>query len=334
VLPNPPMARSIHTTRKTLRHIRRQDFSDPDEKAAVLRKARQQLRQKRIIKWRTELERSGIEVPVAGTRVELIPIDVCDQGPYVHHVCSEADIRAVLSALPEAAVEGISRIQLGLGKAYHEESRRGKEDQADPFTGRRSGEVFPGVYSGMILGVYQPRNAVIHLHAFVFDPKELPFEADLVCLYLRLHALATLVHEVAHHHDSRERVGRGRWIFDRYENVEGYAEKMEYFWSREVVLAYLQRTYESKTSNLLGNLDINYRIAKGLVFKTSIGYNRLQCDEISITPGSSQTPNPPANPEGSSNFGKITYNSWIAEPQLEYNRYWGFGKISGQLRAF
>ncbi|OQP62380.1 hypothetical protein A3860_28905 [Niastella vici] len=94
-------------------------------------------------------------------------------------------------------------------------------------------------------------------------------------------------------------------------------------------MAFLLRTYESKTSNLLGNLDINYRIAKGLVFKTSLGYNRLHSDEISITPGSSQVPNGGTSPEGYSYFGKIIYNSWIAEPQLEYNRYWRFGKISG-----
>jgi TonB-linked SusC/RagA family outer membrane protein len=96
-------------------------------------------------------------------------------------------------------------------------------------------------------------------------------------------------------------------------------------------MAFLLRSYESNSNNLLGNLDLNYRIVKGLVFKTSFGYNRLQLDEISITPGSSQAPNPAANPEGTSNFGKITYNSWIAEPQLEYNRYVGMGKISGLI---
>jgi TonB-linked SusC/RagA family outer membrane protein len=93
-------------------------------------------------------------------------------------------------------------------------------------------------------------------------------------------------------------------------------------------LSYLLKTYESKTNNLLGNFDINYRIIKNLVFKTSIGYNRLQLDEISLQPVSSLSPITDPNAKGSSNFGKIVYNSWIAEPQLEYNQYVGAGKIS------
>lgn len=98
-------------------------------------------------------------------------------------------------------------------------------------------------------------------------------------------------------------------------------------------MALLLRVYESKTTNLLGNLDINYRIAKNLVFKTNLGYNRLQSDEISIVPASSQDPYKTPPPEGYSYFGKIIYNSWIAEPQLEYNRYFGFGKIAGLAGA-
>ncbi|OQP52022.1 hypothetical protein A4H97_25745 [Niastella yeongjuensis] len=93
-------------------------------------------------------------------------------------------------------------------------------------------------------------------------------------------------------------------------------------------MSFLLKTYESKTNNLLGNLDINYRLLKNLVFKTSIGYNRLQLDEISIQPGSSQSPIATPGAKGVSNIGKIIYNSWIAEPQLEYNRYMGIGKIS------
>jgi TonB-dependent starch-binding outer membrane protein SusC len=98
-------------------------------------------------------------------------------------------------------------------------------------------------------------------------------------------------------------------------------------------MAFLLRAYESKTSNLLGNLDINYRIAKNLVFKTNLGYNRLQSDEIAIIPGSSVNPYTTPDPKGISFFGKIIYNSWIAEPQLEYNRYFGFGKISALTGA-
>ncbi len=98
-------------------------------------------------------------------------------------------------------------------------------------------------------------------------------------------------------------------------------------------MAILLRSFETKTSNLLGNLDLNYRIAKNLIFKTNLGYNRLQSNEISILPGSSKNPLTTPDPKGVSYFGKIIYNSWIAEPQLEYNRYFGFGKISALTGA-
>jgi TonB-dependent starch-binding outer membrane protein SusC len=98
-------------------------------------------------------------------------------------------------------------------------------------------------------------------------------------------------------------------------------------------MAILLRNFETKSNNLLGNVDINYRLAKNLVFKTSLGYNRLQSDEISIVPGSSKDPYTTPDPKGKSYFGKIIYNSWIAEPQLEYNRYFGFGKISALTGA-
>ncbi|MBO9205002.1 MULTISPECIES: SusC/RagA family TonB-linked outer membrane protein [Niastella] len=93
-------------------------------------------------------------------------------------------------------------------------------------------------------------------------------------------------------------------------------------------LSHLLKTYESTTNNVLGNLDLSYRLVKNLVFKTNIGYNRLQIDELSLQPASSQSPVTVPDAKGSSNFGKIRYNSWIAEPQLEYNRYLGIGKIS------
>jgi tetratricopeptide (TPR) repeat protein len=245
------MSRSIHTTRKTLSRLRKQDFSDPAEKASALREARQQLRRKRTIKWKTEWERNRVEAPVAAAQAGNILFEVVDLGPYIHHACSEEDLRAVLSALPETAVEGISKIQLGLGKAYIDEAKRREEGEADPYTGRRSWEVFPGVYGGEILGCYHPGTGLIQLHAYVFDPAQLPFEADLLGLYLRLHALATFVHEVAHHHDSCRRVARGRWLADRHENCEWYAEKMEYLWAREVVLPYLERAYPRETKGLL-----------------------------------------------------------------------------------
>lgn len=97
-------------------------------------------------------------------------------------------------------------------------------------------------------------------------------------------------------------------------------------------MALLLRSYESKATNLLSNLLISYRIAKNLTFKTSLGYNQLHFDDICIFPGKS-LPNSTTEPKGYSFFGKVKYDSWIAEPQLEYNQYMGIGKISGLVGA-
>lgn len=98
-------------------------------------------------------------------------------------------------------------------------------------------------------------------------------------------------------------------------------------------LSFLLQPYESKATNFLGNLDINYRIARNLTFKTSFGYNWLQFDDLIIKPSYSQSTATGVDPKGLASFGKVKYNSWIAEPQLEYNRYMGIGKISGLVGA-
>lgn len=98
-------------------------------------------------------------------------------------------------------------------------------------------------------------------------------------------------------------------------------------------MALLLRSYESKATNLLSNVLISYRIAKNLTFKTSLGYNQLHFDDICIFPGKSLIPNSTVEPKGYSFFGKVKYDSWIAEPQLEYNQYVGIGKISGLVGA-
>lgn len=98
-------------------------------------------------------------------------------------------------------------------------------------------------------------------------------------------------------------------------------------------LSYLLQPYESKATNFLGNLDISYRIARNLTFKTSLGYNWLQFDDLIIKPSYSQSTATGVDPKGLASFGKVKYDSWIAEPQLEYNRYLGIGKISGLVGA-
>ncbi len=243
------MARSIHTTRRTLRELAKKEFSEAGRKQSALQEAADSLRRKRRIKKLVLKERSQNVTAPASTPVNTIPIQVLDQGKFVHHGASVEDLRAVLKALPENARLGISRIQLSLGKAcMDEEDRDG--DRPDPLTGRLGVQLFPGVFCGGILGCFKIRSGVISIYAYVYDVNRIPLPLRLCQVYLRLHALKTFVHEVAHHHDNLARVARGRWLFDRESNQEMYAEEMEHKWTQEIVLPYLRKNYAEEVKAL------------------------------------------------------------------------------------
>ena len=140
------MARSIHTTRRTLAELRRRKFSSPEDKLRALTEAQEALGQTRRIKQHVSKERHQGEPPLAGMATETIPLEVIDESPFVHHGASAADIRAILAALPAAATEGIARIQLCLGKQYMDDWPGDFGEDRDPFTGRLSYELFSRIF--------------------------------------------------------------------------------------------------------------------------------------------------------------------------------------------
>ncbi len=238
------MARSIHTTRRSARRLRRTEFSDVEAKEKLLTKAKEELDRKRLIKRQVKRERKQPAPPLAGTPTETIPVEILDVGPYVHHGLNEEDVRAMLAQLPAQATEGISRIQLCLGTEYLKESMlagRASADLVDPFTDRISHRVLPGVFCAPVLGTYSPSSGRVSVFAFVCDLAALTLPASAVEAYLKLKALSTLLHEIAHHHDEVARVRRGRWLADREETVERYAEGMEYQWVRELAVPYVAK---------------------------------------------------------------------------------------------
>ncbi|MGF7080445.1 SusC/RagA family TonB-linked outer membrane protein [Mucilaginibacter sp. UYCu711] len=85
--------------------------------------------------------------------------------------------------------------------------------------------------------------------------------------------------------------------------------------------AVLKRSYSLQNTNLNSNLLVAYQLIKGLVIKTSLGYNVYDSKEYSGTPIAAQ--NPIYNPTSLAKFGNNDYLTWIIEPQLEYS-----GKIS------
>jgi TonB-linked SusC/RagA family outer membrane protein len=83
-------------------------------------------------------------------------------------------------------------------------------------------------------------------------------------------------------------------------------------------LAFLKYYYNASVSNLLGNLQLQYKILPGLNFKTNVGYNNITVNEISTNPAAAQ--NPAYNPKGYAQFGHSIYKSNIIEPQLNYEQ--------------
>lgn len=238
------MSKSIHTTYRTLSDLKQQDFSSAAEYEKKLREVQQALRRKRRIKKRVTHERH-LSPPPPGqlTTAKSVEIEVRDMHDKVHHAATEDDIRAVLLRLPITATDGLTSIRLELGHAVMAENVSRLGGEPDPWLGRLSRESMPGIYIPTILGEYFPHTANISIYAPVYEAGAVPIPSSLCELYLRIEVLQTLVHEVAHHHDTVHRVRRGRWLADRHENVENYAENMEHRWTHEIVLPYLQERY-------------------------------------------------------------------------------------------
>ena len=94
--------------------------------------------------------------------------------------------------------------------------------------------------------------------------------------------------------------------------------------------ASLDRPYQLKTSTLMGNILATYQIVHSLAVKVSAGYTDISAREITMFPLASFNP-AWGVPSGTSIFGNSSANTWIIEPQLEYKRNVGKGKLALQL---
>ena len=216
------MARSIHTTRRNVRDHARDDHGDRDQARAEGQRLRAELATKRRIKAQVAAERAREPLDGAVVDPATIPIVVEDVGEHVHHAASPEDILAILRRLPPGVADGLTSITLLPSRALED--------------------------GGRVLGCYFPDRACIELYADDLEPEQpfRPFQA----LHLKLRALATLAHEVAHHHDHTARVARGRWRADHDDQQEIYAERMEHAWFEEVVIPYLEQAYAAELARL------------------------------------------------------------------------------------
>jgi TonB-dependent starch-binding outer membrane protein SusC len=85
-------------------------------------------------------------------------------------------------------------------------------------------------------------------------------------------------------------------------------------------LAFLKRTYDAKTDNLIANASASYLILPGLTVKSTFGYNTMAVEETLINPLAAYNPQELLGRTGSSNFGNNSIRTWIIEPQLSFTQ--------------
>jgi len=99
-------------------------------------------------------------------------------------------------------------------------------------------------------------------------------------------------------------------------NYPLYTEGGDYYWrSTTNPLAEMNATTSAKTDNLSGNLTLDYRVIKNLIFKISTGYNKININQQQLYPTVALQP-------GSVNYAQYARNSsqnFITEPQLLYD---------------
>lgn len=97
-----------------------------------------------------------------------------------------------------------------------------------------------------------------------------------------------------------------------------------YYWfgtSLQNPYAYMERASISKSKSLLANTVASYQILPSLEAKVSFGYNLKKMDQLQKLPSTGFNPALASGPQAS--YGFSDYNSYIVEPQLNYNKSFG-----------
>lgn len=90
--------------------------------------------------------------------------------------------------------------------------------------------------------------------------------------------------------------------------------------------AYLFNTYKATTGNLMGSLNLSYRILPALSIKTLLGYNQLNSNDEKFAPKTSRDPS--STQQSRASFGNMQLQNWNLEPQIEYNNKVGPGQLN------
>lgn len=111
-----------------------------------------------------------------------------------------------------------------------------------------------------------------------------------------------------------------------------YTENGELNWENDTwdnPLGQLQQTATSTTENLVSSMTLSYMLLPGLQLQTTAGYNSQQMVQVFLTPFSSVRPSyiAFANSIRAHERGDSKVSTWNIEPQLNYSRMIGLGKL-------
>ncbi|HLZ87183.1 MAG TPA: SusC/RagA family TonB-linked outer membrane protein, partial [Puia sp.] len=96
-------------------------------------------------------------------------------------------------------------------------------------------------------------------------------------------------------------------------------------WTSTNPLSYLKQPYNATSTNLITNMTLSYKLITGLVLKTDLGYSLTRLHQTQASPAS--TKNPAASPISSLSYADNDNGNYIVEPQVQYNRLIGGGKL-------
>jgi TonB-linked SusC/RagA family outer membrane protein len=101
-------------------------------------------------------------------------------------------------------------------------------------------------------------------------------------------------------------------------------------WTNPLVNIFYKE-FSSTTRNLLTNMNIGYTIFPGFVVSSNFGYNNLQSDLFQGTKLEATRPESRATAQRSATFGRRNIGSWIIEPQLQFEKNLGKGKLESLI---
>ncbi|MBB5437998.1 TonB-linked SusC/RagA family outer membrane protein [Pedobacter sp. AK017] len=93
-------------------------------------------------------------------------------------------------------------------------------------------------------------------------------------------------------------------------------------------LSWQYKLFETNTNNLISSGSLSYIILPGLEVKSTFGFNSVTSDQFVAALDESEKPENRADRIRTSRFSFNTSRSWIAEPQLNYNKEWSGHSIS------